>query len=221
MEKKCKAVVFVLLLALAALPAAPDGRKDSLGVKDSTARPAYGRLSITTEPSQAEVLLDSAAKGQSPCIIDSVAPGPHTLIIKKKGYFGKKVSIDVPADSTIELPVALVAPAGLVVTTQPAGARVLLDGKEMGATPCENAKLKPGAHAFVCEKEGFVAFEKQITFLEGKTDSLFIVLEPKQTAQGPGKSKPVGFDKVAAIVAGCVFVVFGIVLIGVEMQKSQ
>jgi len=198
-------------------------KKETAGVKDSAARPAYGRLSITTEPAQAEVMLDSAARGQSPCVLDSVTPGPHVLIIKKKGFFGKKVSIDVPADSMVALPVTLVAPGGLVVTTRPSGARVLLDGKEMGVTPWENAKLRPGTHAFACEKDGFAAYEKQVTVVEGKTDSLSFALEPKPAAPAAApvkeKGKPVGFDKVTAIVVGCVFVVFAIVLLAVDLQK--
>jgi hypothetical protein len=224
-EKKYTLMGFVLLLAVAALPAAtPALNKDSLAVKDSIARPAYGRMSITTEPPQAEVSLDSVAKGESPITLDSVTPGMHTLIIKKKGYFGKKVSVDVSGDSVVDLTVTLVAPGCLVVTSAPPGAGVFLDGKDMGVTPWENAKLKPGAHVLIIQKDGFAAFEKQITVSVGKTDSLSIVLQPKPPAMATestaGKSKPVRFDRVAAIVAGCVFVVFGIVLLGVEMQEA-
>jgi hypothetical protein len=224
-RKKYTLMGFVLLLAVAALPAAtPALIKDSLAVKDSTARPAYGRMSITTEPPQAEVSLDSVAKGESPITLDSVTPGTHTLIIKKKGYFGKKVSVDMPGDSMVDVMVTLVAPGCLVVTSVPPGAGVFLDGKDMGVTPSENAKLKPGAHALIIQKDGFAAFEKQITISEGKTDSLSIVLQPKPAAKATGpaaeKSKPVRFDRVAAIVVGCVFVVFGIVLLSVEMQET-
>jgi hypothetical protein len=108
--------------------------------------------------------------------------------------------------------------------SEPSGAGVFLDGKDMGMTPWENAKLKPGAHALACQKDGFAAFEKQITVSEGKTDSLSIALQPKPAAKATestaGKSKPVRFDRVAAIVAGCVFVVFGIVLLSVELQEA-
>lgn len=220
---------FVLLLAVAAGAASapmadtPALKKDSLAVADSTVRSAFGRMSITTEPSQAEVSLDSIAKGETPLTLDSIVPGTHVLIIKKKGYFGKKVSVDVPGDSSVEVAVTLVAPGCLVVTSEPPGAGVFLDGKDMGVTPWENAKLKPGVHALTCEKDGFATFEKQITVSEGKTDSLSMVLQPKPAAKAAdstsGKSKPVRFDRVAAIVAGCVFVVFAIVLLGVEIQE--
>lgn len=224
-EKKYTLTGFVLLLAVAALPAAPLSlEKDSTAVKDSTARPVYSRMSITTEPAQAEVSLDSVAKGESPLTIDSVTRGTHMLIIKKKGYFGKKVSVDVAGDSVVDVTVTLVAPGCLVVTSEPSGAGVFLDGKDLGVTPWENAKLKPGVHALSLHKDGFAAFEKQITVSEGKTDSISIVLQLKPAAKTmgstAGKSKPVRFDRVAAIVAGCVFVAFGIGLLAIEMQEA-
>jgi hypothetical protein len=221
---------FVLLFAVAAgaasepPAAAPGLKKDSMTVRDSTVRPVFGRMSITTAPPQAEVSLDSVAKGESPLAIDSVTPGTHVLIIKKKGYFGKKVSVDVPGDSTVAVAVTLVSPGRLIVTSEPTGAGVFLDGKEVGMTPWENARLKPGVHALACEKPGFAAVEKQITVSEGKTDSLPIMLQQKPAAKASdstsGKGKPVKFDRVAAIVAGCVFVVFAIVLLGVEIQEA-
>jgi hypothetical protein len=225
-KKKYTLMAFVLLLAVAMLPAAtPALKKDSLAVKDSIARPAFGRMSITTQPPQAEVSFDSVVKGESPLTLDSVTPGVHTLIIKKKGYFGKKVSVDVPGDSVVDVAVTLVVPGCLFVSSEPSGAGVFLDGKDVGVTPWENAKLKPGAHALSLQKDGFTAFEKQITLSEGKTDSLSIVLQQRPAAKTTdstvGKSKPVRFDKVAAIVAGCIFVVFAIVLLGVEMQEAS
>jgi hypothetical protein len=181
-------------------------------------------LSITTEPPQAEVSLDSIAKGESPLAIDSVAPGTHVLIIKKKGYFGKKVSVTVAGDSTAVVAVTLVAPGRLVVTSEPAGAGVFLDGKDAGVTPWENARLKPGVHALACEKAGFDAVEKQITVSEGKSDSLSVILQPKPAAKAAdsaaGKGKQVKFDRRAAIVASCVFAVFVIVILGIEIQDA-
>jgi hypothetical protein len=230
-KKKYTLTGFVLLLAVAAYAApalqagAPAMKKDSLAVKDSVARPPFGRLSITTEPPQAEVSFDSVAKGESPLSIDSVTPGPHVLIVKKKGYIGKKVSVDVTGDSVLSLAVTLVGWGHLIVTSEPAGAGVFLDAKDVGMTPWENAKIKPGEHALKCEKQGFASIEKQITVSEGKTDSVNVVLQaaPATMAAEPPlkKSKPVRFDKVAAIAAVCVFVVFGIVLFGVEMQEAK
>jgi len=60
------------------------------------------------------------------------------LIVKATGYFGKKISVEIPGDSTLTLNVALVLPSHLVVVSEPAGASAFLDDKELGVTPCDN-----------------------------------------------------------------------------------
>jgi hypothetical protein len=195
--------------------------KDTIAKKDTAAALHFGRISLTTLPETAEVSVDSVFKGSSPLTLDSLAPGGHVLIIKRKGYFGKKVSVEVKADSVLAVDVALVKPGELVITSDPPGAKVILDGKENGITPCENAKLKPGEHVLRLEKEQFLQFEKTVVATEGKTDTLsfsLTVLKPQPvapTAPQPAAVKR-GLDSTILIVLASIFVVFGIVIFAAE-----
>jgi hypothetical protein len=235
MSKRAAIPAFVSILlagALSAFAAAPAAKTDSLATKqislaaaDTAKHTHFGRLSIVTTPAGAEVTVDSVPKGLCPVTVDSLTPGLHVLIVKATGYFGKKISVEIPGDSTLSLNVALVLPSHLVVVSEPAGAAAFLDDKELGLTPCDNPRLKPGEHTVKIDKTGFVSAEKRITLTEGKTDSLSVVLRQVPSSGTEKKPAPVmpkkkGFDRVAALVAVGVFVVFGVVILGVEMHEA-
>ncbi len=226
--------VFAILAGTLSLSyAAPAQRPDSLASKkgpvqasDTTKRAHFGRLVVTTTPPAADVSVDSLSKGQGTVTVDSLVPGSHTIIVKALGYFGKKITVDVQADSVLNLPVTLVLPARLVVESQPAGATAVFDGKEIGVTPCDISRVKPGDHTVKLEKAGYISLEKSVTSTEGKTDTLSAALQqvvspppPAQKPAAPPANKK-HFDKIAALVAVGAFVVFGLVLLGVEIHEA-
>ncbi len=196
--------------------------KDTAVKKAPAVAVHFGKIKVTTVPETAEVSVDSVIKGSSPLTIDSLQPGAHVLIIKQKGYFGKKVTMDAAPDSTVAVNVALVKPAALVIASDPAGAKIFFDGKESGVTPYENAKVKPGDHVIRLEKERCAPFEKTITATEGKTDSLTFSL-PAMKAQPAAPATPatrpapkLGLDSTILIVLSGIFVLFGIAIFAVE-----
>jgi hypothetical protein len=194
---------------------------DSAAKKDSVAAAVrFGRIKVTATPETAEVSVDSIARGTSPLTLDSLKPGAHVLIIKQKGYFGKKVSVDVMPDSTLTIDVALVKPAAFFVASAPAGAKVIFDGKESGVTPYENAKVKPGDHTVRLEKEQFAPLDLKIAATEGKTDSLsFALVALKPQAAQPAPQQPAakrGIDTVILVVLTSLVVIFGIAIFAAE-----
>ena len=200
-------------------------KQASAPAADTSKRTHFGRIAIVTVPAGAEVSLDSVQKGQGPLTLDSLAPGTHTLIVRAAGYFGKKVSVDVPADSTVSLNVTLVLPAHLVVVSEPSGAAAFLDDKELGVTPCDNPRVKPGDHTIKLDKAGYTPFEKHISLTEGKTDTLSATLQPVAPAAKAQKAaaapKTKGFNRIAALIAVGAFVVFGVIILAVEMNEAS
>jgi hypothetical protein len=199
-------------------------KKEVVPTPDTTNRNHLGRLSIVSTPPKAEVSVDSLPKGYSPVIVDSLTPGPHVIIVKEKGYFGKKVFVDALADTIVTVAVRLVAPARVVVLSDPAGATASVDGKGIGATPCDNPALMPGSHALKLDKAGFVSLEKQVVLTEGKADTISVVLRPvpqtggtpKQPAFAPTKT---GLDRVASLVALGAFVLLSAIMVGLVTDK--
>jgi hypothetical protein len=67
-------------------------------------------------------------------------------------------------------------PASIVVTSNPAGADVMLDGEPYGATPLDKP-IVPGDHVIRVSKDGYIAVQEKRTFVEGARESLAYELE--------------------------------------------
>jgi TolB-like protein len=67
-------------------------------------------------------------------------------------------------------------PASLVITSNPEGADVTLDGEPYGLTPLDKPII-PGDHVIRVSKEGYIAVQEKRTFVEGARESLNYDLE--------------------------------------------
>lgn len=85
------------------------------------------------------------------------------------------------------------AVAHLSVTTDPPGARVLLNGKEMGTTPL-TLDLEPGQFLLVLRKEGYRPWLKSVRLGNGTFQEFSVALEPEREAvppaEGAGEDEP-------------------------------
>lgn len=59
------------------------------------------------------------------------------------------------------------------------GARVLLDGREIGKTPLRNRETEPGKYRLRVEKEGYEPYEKAVTLEKGRTFTRTVSLSPE------------------------------------------
>jgi len=103
------------------------------------------QVTITTQPPGARLVIDNRSETpcQSPCN-SLLPPGRHTLTAELKGFDTARRIFTVPDER--QLVVALSQSMGvLVVTTEPAGSTVIVDGKQYGATPL-NVRLSVGTH---------------------------------------------------------------------------
>ena len=74
-------------------------------------------------------------------------------------------------------PVAAVV-TELVVTTEPEGARITVNGIGWGSSPARIQYLEPGQKRIRVSKEGYVAVERVLQVDEGRKQTLSITLEP-------------------------------------------
>jgi len=121
-------------------------------------RPALPQpIMVISSPGGAIATLDRQADTvcTTPCSIEA-APGHHTIGIAKKGYDVENRDVEVGA-SPVELPaVVLRAVQGtLMLTSQPEGAAVLVNGRRYTeATPAQ-INLAPGTYSITVEwKDG-------------------------------------------------------------------
>jgi hypothetical protein len=187
---------------------------------------AAARLSIGTTPDGASVTFDTSSCGFTPVTVDNVTPGQHTVVLKKKGYYSKKLTITVTSDSVQALNVSLIKPGSVVVITDPPGARVFLENASIGVAPVETAKLKPGEYGLRVEKTHYVPVEQRIKITDGSYDTLRVTLSFERaysdSLANVQKVKDVQEKKTKNIVKYAVaglFAIMALVVIGFESSQ--
>lgn len=79
--------------------------------------PDMGTVSISSEPSDAEVSIDLVFRGFTPLILVSIEQGPHTIVITKEGYEVWQTEITVQDAGNISVNASLV-PVVMTATTR-------------------------------------------------------------------------------------------------------
>ena len=136
-----------------------------------------GTLTIATEPTGAQVIVDGEPRGLTPVTL-TLPPGPHRVELVGEGE-PRSIPVTITAgmqvSQYIELARAGAQKGQLQVRTEPAGARVTIDGELRGTSPTTVADLAPGEHIVVLE--GAHGSLKQIVNIEpGGTASLVVPL---------------------------------------------
>ncbi len=141
-----------------------------------------GTVVVTTNPPGVQVVLDGIPRGVSPMTM-TVAAGTHLLQLRGAGE--RTVSLDVAAGAQLSQYIELAAgpptAGGLQVRTDPAGARVSVDGVPRGASPVIVAYLSPGEHTVVIESEHGTT-RQTVTIEPGATASLVANLVASQAS---------------------------------------
>jgi hypothetical protein len=188
----------------------------------------FAKLSILSQPDSAVIVIDSIEKGLTPARFDSILPGPHVILMKKKGYFAKKISTTLLPDSTYEISASLVRPGCIVVKSDPPGATLFLDNKKTGTTPFENTKFKPGNYTLRLELADHETVERPIIVAETGCDTVSIGLQfSKAYADSIERAKQAATEKrrkfkktVNYLVSGA-FLVFGAVICLIEAGNAD
>jgi hypothetical protein len=112
--------------------------------------PAFGSIRIDAKKiKDAEVFVDDDALGTTPIELKRIVSGAHSVRVVKEGYKPYETKVNVQ-DGREAVVAAVLRPhfGILMVTSQPGGANVAIDGKPRGQTPLR-IKLEPGEHSVV------------------------------------------------------------------------
>ena len=142
--------------------------------------PKLGTLSLQTNPPGVAVFVDGVARGNTPARI-SLDAGSHIVELRGRGVprvIPVTVTAGAEASQYLELP-ETPSSGSLLVQSDPAGARVSVDGVEHGVAPVSVADLAPGEHEVVLQAEGGPAVRQRVVIQAGVTSS---VLAPVSTA---------------------------------------
>ena len=129
----------------AARPAAQPTPAASLPTRSAPASVGAtgGRLEIETQPAGARILIDGKPAGESPVLLDGIAPGRHTVtLISTSGTVKKAVRIEAGRTARLDIPIF----SGWVGVYAPFVVTVVEGGRVIGTTEEPRILLSPGRH---------------------------------------------------------------------------
>lgn len=172
-------------IAAAVVLVAALGTVGTIGVRKyrTPAAPLMGTVAVQTNPPGVAVFIDGVAKGNTPARI-SLTAGSHIVELRGRGV-PRVIPVSVTAGAEVsqylELP-ETPSVGSLLVQSDPAGARVTVDGVDQGKAPASVANLTPGEHEVVLQAEGGTPVRQRVVIQAGVTSS---VMAPVSTA-APG-----------------------------------
>jgi len=132
------------------------------------------QLSVNSAPEGAEISFDGSALCQTPCTLTGIAPGQHLLTASKTGFAqaSRTVSLESGANASVSLQLSQLT-AILSVSSNPAGAAIVLDGKDTGKlTPSQIVLDKPGKHSITIRRYGYLESSSNLSVELGQTSAL-------------------------------------------------
>lgn len=137
--------------------------------------PSFGWITVTSQPSAADVFVDGRNFGKTPLSKAKIKRGPHRVEVKKTGYSSvvKLVKISAGVTNTeldsIMLEAKEVKFGGLTIMSKPEGADVTIDGEKMGQTPMTIDDIIIGNHDVELNYKGYFPITQSIVVIENDT----------------------------------------------------
>ena len=176
-----KAVIAAVALVVLAGGGVYASRYMSAGVST----PPTGTLVVQSNPAGVQVFVDGKEYGQTPARF-AVPVGPHILELRGRGV-PRVMNVNVTAGAEVSqyLEFANTPETGsLRVETQPAGAKVMVDGTDRGVAPVTINDLLPGDHEVILQTP--IASARHVVSVQaGGTASIVTPVASATTAAGP------------------------------------
>ena len=127
-------------------------------------------LVLSVEPKEAMVYIDDVYEAGTDGMVQKFLPfGRHTYRVDYALYHAEAGQVELSSDRRTELSVRLRPAYGFVeVSSEPeSGARVLIDGEEVGVTPYKSDRLKSGEHRIEVLKAMYAPSSRQVEVTDG------------------------------------------------------
>jgi tetratricopeptide (TPR) repeat protein len=164
---------------------AREGRDASLAFT-LAALPKSPALAVESEPAGAEVILDGKGRGRTP-FLTPLDTGKHELVLKLEGHREIGTFFVMPQDRDLsirlDLPLGIGTGSRLTLTSTPSGAKVAIDGREIGIAPW-SGEIRAGNHKVSVAADGFIKEERVVQVQPNRDADVTFALN---RAPGPGK----------------------------------
>jgi serine/threonine protein kinase len=147
----------------------------------TSARLGSGQLVLSSDPDGADVKIDGAGQPdwRTPFTATAVPPGPHTITFSKNGYSIETRVAEVNAGKPAYVNAKLkVGTATASINSDPPGAAILIDEREIAKTTPTQIVLGRGMHNITVRKSGFQVATTNVDLQEGQQFSFAPTLKP-------------------------------------------
>lgn len=138
---------------------------------------AEGALVVFSNPPNAEVYIDGTYYGRTPITIQRLSTGRKIVQLKLSGYADWTGDVTIEQGEIAQINATLKLAGTLQVSSSPSGAKVYLDGKEIGVTPFISSNVPEGTHNLRVELFGYKPWEGIVDIYPGQTTNVFAKLE--------------------------------------------
>jgi PEGA domain len=152
----------------------------------SAVRPLVSKLSVTSLPSGAEVLVDDESFGPTPLADRLVDIGDRRIVLRLSGYEDFVAPTAVKGGESLALQGELkkIVHEGTVTVVAKAGQLITIDGKGVGDGRWTGA-LSSGPHTLRVTATGYRAYQTEITVRDRSTRTIQVELEREASAGVP------------------------------------
>ncbi len=139
-----------------------------------------GAMRLTSVPSGARIYINDVPRGETPLLIETLSPGEYRVRVEARGYATETAEITVQRNAVNAREFRLRRDSGtIILTTEPAEVRALIDGEEVGITaPGESDVLSlpltidlvaRGRRTLQLSRQGYYPLEITVEIEAGRT----------------------------------------------------
>ena len=133
---------------------------------------------ITSEPDGATVTKDGIDIGITPLLVTDLRYGEYNIELSLNGYKTQKHVLKVNSDKPQKLNAELVSTfATTIISSNPSGANVLINGSNVGITPCTISNIPEGNAQISVSLDGYKDFSETVALVAGQEHTINATLE--------------------------------------------
>lgn len=142
-----------------------------------TLKPKFGFIEISSNPSSADIFLDNKPLGKTPITKIKIESGEHNIRSQYELYHTENQNIIINDGDSKKINFQLKPAFGeLDITSEPSGAKIFIDGVEVGRTPFLNKQFPSGTYdILITENLWTDATETVIVRDSEKTEKILVL----------------------------------------------
>lgn len=129
------------------------------------------QLMLSSAAAGVRLEIDGKAAGMLP-FVGAVEPGKHRLRLRAPGYEDYTRDVSLLPGSVLPLDIPMVDRPARLLVSAPEGARVTVDGREVGTAPLSPVALAHGRHFVSVSKNGREPFARDVELRRGSSTAV-------------------------------------------------